>query len=326
MVALNRHQAWTNILVLAINTGIERGIFGLDMGPDSFTYHRPDDEWPVNGNGGQYQMYTMEIDGKKCLVQVHNRYTTLEFKVCVNPKRELEYFPEHRSPNGKIWRYASKTELKDLDGDAYAQGTLERYLGKYLTYENRHHKDDGLTINKQMLKFFAELPIEPLGYTIEHEPYYVIMLEDQYLCDQSVSKNMLTTDVHQAKHFTAILGEAERMINKFLKEYLLITNRSNYKEAGVFSSMGRDKTVIKYRPYQKEYGYGLGDGVEFTIIPDPRTEYPGIQDANPKCGKDPNIWCSVIMDVGRYEKCKTCPIGWRKGWWPKVGTPEKLDE
>jgi hypothetical protein len=128
-----RQAAWRNIMVAAINAGIDQGHFGLE----------PDDN---RFNDGEH-VYRFELDGLPGIAYVSDiGYGELAIHAAVNPTRNAEKTIKYA--NAGFWA-----------GDGFSMGWMEREEGKYL-----QTRMPFASFRRPIEKRIAELHIEPRGY------------------------------------------------------------------------------------------------------------------------------------------------------------------
>lgn len=134
-----RWRAWRNLLVGAINAGVEQGVFGLSPGEDWWGTPNAHGE----RRGGRYRF---TFDGRMpALVSVHAiSGDELSIHVVLNPKHD---------------RVAPDCFDGFGDGDAHAQCWLERRLGIWI-----QDAMTGFSCRRLLLPEVASVMIEPNGY------------------------------------------------------------------------------------------------------------------------------------------------------------------
>lgn len=101
-----RKTAWRNMMVAAINSGLEQGLFGL--GPD-------ENYWD-----GEYVIYRFEIDGIRAVASVLSiGHGELQIQVGFCPAEQAEDWVPYAGAGFKV-------------GEIVAWGYLERKLGAWL--------------------------------------------------------------------------------------------------------------------------------------------------------------------------------------------------
>lgn len=101
-----KRTAWRNLMVAAINAGLDQGVFGLD---------EEDNRW-----GSEYGIYRFVFDGLPAMACVRDiGFAELSVHVALNPTDVAEDFI--RTHNAGL-----------VAGDGYASGWLERKNGKWL--------------------------------------------------------------------------------------------------------------------------------------------------------------------------------------------------
>lgn len=133
----DRRKAWRNLLVYAINIGIERKLFSL----------RPDDNrWSDNGKG--HHVFRFELPNglpvRVCLESCH--WGELRIIADVNPKNEYnkyiaaDYMPGFRN------------------SDVHAKTWLKRDIGAWIEFTN------DFNCRKTLMPYLAGLNVEPNGF------------------------------------------------------------------------------------------------------------------------------------------------------------------
>ncbi|MBF8663768.1 hypothetical protein IRZ45_09530 [Pseudomonas aeruginosa] len=135
-----RWWAWRNLMVAAINAGLEQRLFGL----------APSDNWWPGGAPDSYKCvrssYRFVIDGEPAIASVDAiSGDELSISVILNPKRG-DMQPE--------WYCGLR------DGDAVAHGWLERRLGAWI-----QDGGESFSCKRATQSRIAELAIEPAGYS-----------------------------------------------------------------------------------------------------------------------------------------------------------------
>ena len=133
-----RWHGWRNLLVAGINAGLEQRLFGLSPSQDW---------WPGGGRHSNSSVghYEFEIEGRSATASVDViSGDELAINVVLTPTR----------PSVLADHYQGFS-----DGDAHAQGWLERRLGAWL-------QDGGaaFTCRRPILPWLSGLTIEPKGY------------------------------------------------------------------------------------------------------------------------------------------------------------------
>jgi hypothetical protein len=129
-----RETAWRNMMIAAINAGLEQQQFGLS--PD-------DNRW-----SGDRSIYTFTISGLPAIACVTDGgYGELFVRVAVNPTSDA-----HK------WIAAANAGF--LAGDAFASGWLERRRGRWLQTASRPEA----AFRQHILPTLAQLSIQPEGY------------------------------------------------------------------------------------------------------------------------------------------------------------------
>lgn len=135
-----RWNGWRNLMIAAINAGLEQGLFGLSPGEDWWSGADP------KNNGGERGLYRFTFDGNLSATAVVSaiRGDELAIHVLLNPR---EVHVEADFNNGLD------------DGAACAHGWLERWLGAWL-------QDGGeeFSCKRVVQARVAAVKIEPRGY------------------------------------------------------------------------------------------------------------------------------------------------------------------
>jgi hypothetical protein len=128
-----RQAAWRNIMVAAINAGIDQGHFGLE----------PDDNRFQDGE----LVYRFSLDGLPGIAYVSDiGYGELAIHSAVNPTRNAEQ--TIKLANAGFWA-----------GDGFSMGWMEREEGKYL-----QTRMPFASFRRPIERRLAELDLEPRGY------------------------------------------------------------------------------------------------------------------------------------------------------------------
>lgn len=135
-----RWWGWRNLMVLAINAGLEQRLFGLSPGDNSWPGGAPDSHECVR------YTYHFLIDEDLPAVASVNAISGDELSICVILKpMKADIQPE--------W-YCGLN-----DGDAVAHGWLERRLGAWI-----QDGGEGFRCKRAMQSRIADVAIEPAGY------------------------------------------------------------------------------------------------------------------------------------------------------------------
>lgn len=134
----DRRKAWRNVMVTAINAGLEQKIFGLGEAENSWT-----------GSGGR--IFGFEIAGREALAYVsdHISGAGLWLKVAVGP-----------TPDARDWVAFDDAGFKA--GDAFVTGWFERGRGKWLQQSQYLPRT---RFRKHILPVLTNLEIAPKGYS-----------------------------------------------------------------------------------------------------------------------------------------------------------------
>lgn len=136
-----RWTAWRNLMVAAINSGLQQRLFGLSPG---------EDWWPGSartGNGGQNGHYRFDFaNGMRAIASVAAiRGDELAFNVLLDPRRD-----------DLTADLAGGLE----DGSASAHGWLERRLGAWLM-----DGGEDFSCRRALLPVVAGAAVAPMGYS-----------------------------------------------------------------------------------------------------------------------------------------------------------------
>lgn len=135
-----RWIAWRNLMVAAINTGLEQHLFGLSPGEDWWPGADPKD------NGGERGLYRFTFDGDLPATAVVSAISgdELAIHVLLDPRNELV-----------------KADCNDglVDGVACVHGWLERRLGAWI-----QDGGEGFSCKRAVQARVAAVAIEPQGY------------------------------------------------------------------------------------------------------------------------------------------------------------------
>lgn len=134
----DRRKAWRNVMVTAINAGLEQKIFGLGEDENSWT-----------GSGGR--IFGFEIAGREALAYVSDHVSGAELwlKVAVDP-----------TPDARDWVAFDEAGFKA--GDAFVTGWFERGRGKWLQQSQYLPRT---RFRKHILPILTNLEIAPKGYS-----------------------------------------------------------------------------------------------------------------------------------------------------------------
>ncbi len=132
----NRLRAWRNMMVGAVNAGLDQCVFGLE--PD-------DNRWA----GDEAFVYRFSFLDMPAIASVSDAgYDELSIHVAVNPAERAEKFI--KSANAGLYA-----------GDAFASGWLERRDGKWL--QNSDHPCNAF--RREILPIIANAVVMPTGYS-----------------------------------------------------------------------------------------------------------------------------------------------------------------
>lgn len=136
-----RWWAWRNLMVAAINAGLEQRLFGLSPGENWWPGASPDSEKCARGN------YRFVFDTDMPAIASVNAISgdELSISVILKPK------DANKEPT---W-YCDLTS-----GDAAAQGWLERRLGAWI-----QDASDRFSCKRVLQPLLVDLAIEPTGYS-----------------------------------------------------------------------------------------------------------------------------------------------------------------
>jgi hypothetical protein len=153
-----RRRAWRNLMVAAINSGLERGLFTTAPGPivgeplRTASDYRPGaaPDYPHNGC-----IFSFELpDGTVVRVSAANiGWDEISLHVAANPSDEL--LDVRGSP-----MHVTSTFVRAIGCDAYAEGWFERRTGPYLMVSDRPR----FAARAESRGRLANLMIEPKGY------------------------------------------------------------------------------------------------------------------------------------------------------------------
>jgi hypothetical protein len=138
-----RITAWRNMMVAAINAGLDQGLFGLA---------EDDNRWPgfeADARGRDVtHVYHFTFGGLPAIASVRDAgFGELAIHVAVNPAKRGEEFV--RAANGGLYA-----------GDAFAAGWLERKKGKWLQRTKRPTN----AFRRAILPVIAAVEVEPKGF------------------------------------------------------------------------------------------------------------------------------------------------------------------
>lgn len=129
-----RVAAWRNIMVAAINAGLDQGLFGLDS---------DDNRWP-----GDHAIYRFGFAGMPAIASVNDiGFGELAIHVAVQPTERAEEFIT--SDNAGLYA-----------GDAFASGWLERKSGKWLQGSEKPCN----AFRRNIMPIIADMTVSPRGY------------------------------------------------------------------------------------------------------------------------------------------------------------------
>ena len=132
-----RIQAWRNMMVAAVNAGLDQGIFGL--APD-------DNRWD-----GDNRTYRFSFVNAAAIANVRDAgFGELSIKVAVRPTDEAE-------------RWIQSTNAGLLAGDAFASGWFERTNGTWL----QSSKNPCNAFRREIMPVIATAILTPNGYKDE---------------------------------------------------------------------------------------------------------------------------------------------------------------
>jgi len=144
-MAGKRQKAWRNMMVAAINSGIEMGHISLASTDEERVRIRSKEQ-------SQSSEWRFELDGIPMLAGASETgYGEIRVTVAAWPTEQAQQ---------SIHSVVSRYKLLDWIGDAYAQGWLERQDGKYLQPSYRPE----LSCRPERLTTIAALNVEPQGY------------------------------------------------------------------------------------------------------------------------------------------------------------------
>ena len=136
-----RHRAWRNLIVGAINAGLEQQMFGL----------RPGENWKLDIH------YPFTFAGLDCTAIAHDiGWDEISIHVAVNPR------PSKKASLEIICGYGAQAEMvKERCCDAWAGGWLERREGTYLQSSSTVSL---FRCRNTIMPILADCAIEPNGY------------------------------------------------------------------------------------------------------------------------------------------------------------------
>lgn len=145
-----RSRAWRNLMVSAINVGLERGYFGLK--PEENFWLR--ESFPATSDGARLQhgliVFDFAVAGLPARAAVGDAgHGELMSIAVVNPRVDWLACCMH-----------SATRL--AVGDAYADGWFERKAGPHLQYDGIGGA--GFACRKGLVGVLSHLCVEPAGY------------------------------------------------------------------------------------------------------------------------------------------------------------------
>jgi len=141
-----RTKAWQNIMVLAINAGLEQGLFTLEPGGNFWPGYKPGDGKTMPNAGTGSHCYSFDFPGG-IPVKVYIKdagYDELSVHVALWPKGQFM-----ACPNAGF-----------LAGEVFAAGWLERQSGLYL------QQTRFFSCRKHLLQDIAAIDIKPNGYQV----------------------------------------------------------------------------------------------------------------------------------------------------------------
>lgn len=129
-----RLAAWRNMMVAAINAGLDQGLFGLDV---------DDNRW-----NGEFGIYRFDFAGMPAIASVRDvGFGELSIHVAVRPTKDAER--AIRSANAGFYA-----------GDAFAAGWLEREKGKWL----QSSTNPATAFRRDLLAMISAMAVEPKGF------------------------------------------------------------------------------------------------------------------------------------------------------------------
>ncbi len=135
-----RFQAWRNMMVAAINAGLDQNLFGLDA---------DDNRW----TGGK-AVYRFTLADMPAIASVGDAsFGELVFKVALQPCSDAEKFIEP----------CTGPDIRFEAGEAFASGWLERRKGKWLQTGPRPM----CYFRRELLPTIAGIEVQPHGYSPE---------------------------------------------------------------------------------------------------------------------------------------------------------------
>lgn len=144
-----RTTAWRNLMVAAINAGLEQGLFTLDRGGNLWPGAPKDERDP-----GEAYVYAFDLDGAPGVASVRDAgWDELSFHAALFPIPGAAYPSDRIKAGGVGWcrRY--------MPGRAWAEGWLERRVGRWL------QDSTGLfQCRRDVLPLLASAAVKPNGY------------------------------------------------------------------------------------------------------------------------------------------------------------------
>jgi len=137
-----RDRAWRNMMVAAINTGIERRLFTIRAG---------DNRWPGSDtpNRGEIHVFEFDIEGIPAIASVSDAgWDELAIHIALWP-----------TPEGKRWVRTSNGGF--LAGEAFAMGWMERKDGAWLQFNGK----PVFNCRKHRLRRVADVKVETNAYS-----------------------------------------------------------------------------------------------------------------------------------------------------------------
>lgn len=139
-----RERAWRNLMVAAINAGMERGLFGPCPGENWWPGYDPD---PRKTEGGH--VFPFQLDGLPAAGFVGDAgWDELSVHVALFPSEDISRV---RVANAGFWA-----------GEAFATGWMERRSASYLQSSDVSRRN--LQIRKKLLERVANLEVQPLCF------------------------------------------------------------------------------------------------------------------------------------------------------------------
>jgi hypothetical protein len=155
-----RHLAWRNVMVAAINAGLDQGIFGLDPCDNRWPGHIPPASNSHSSEGhGEYRFNLADDIPAVAHVSAITGQE-LRFNVAAWP-----------NPDAVSWMVGTAEGALDYWGDAGASGSLERLTGRWLQCPILFGAHT-FSCRRTRLAELAALTVEPNGYA-DHGRFFL---------------------------------------------------------------------------------------------------------------------------------------------------------